>query len=55
MTTPISLSKGKRLSEFYQPTYKLMGIDYHEWASKHDNEIYDKIIDQVINVIKEVN
>ena len=28
--------------------------NYHEWASKHDNEIYDKIIDQVINVIKEV-
>ena len=46
-----SPSKGKRLSEFYHPTHKLMGIDYHEWASKHDNEIYDKIIDQVIKCL----
>jgi len=29
--------------------------NYYEWASKRDNEIYDKTIDQVINVIKEVN
>ena len=28
---------------------------YHEWASKRDNEIFDKTIDQAITAIKEVN
>ena len=26
---------------------------YHEWASKRDNEIFDKTIDQAITAIKE--
>jgi len=50
----VSLSKGKRLSEFYQPTYKLMGIDYQRFFDKDGvefemNVFYKKDEHMIVN------